>query len=291
MKFYCIIRSMNDRRFPKRTFALLKDACEKRNIEFVSLESEKIDLINLPKLGAGDMLYRVNIDTKSSQVAAQLLGPKVASFFVDSTKGGFSKTHSWGRTITHKMSGLPIIPTIIDLPKGKETLDKYVRHLGGYPIIVKVEGGSHGVGVIRADSPEALYSLTDYLRTIPNVNGALRQYIDFSAQARLIVLGNRVVGSLDYKKPKNDFRSNAGNLIKAVPQKFSPEVEAAAIKATHMVGYEFGGVDILIDKDKKTFYLAEVNFPCNFSRYQDITGEDIAGLMVDHLLAKARKTI
>lgn len=286
MKFYCVVRSAKQSR---HTYAFLKHACEARGIEFVTLAADKIDLTNLPKLGAGDMLYRVGIDTKSSQVAAQLLGPKVASFFIDSTKGGFTKTHSWGRTITHKLRGLPIIPTIIDLPKDKETLNNYVKHLGGYPIIVKVEGGSHGVGVIRADSPEALYSLTDYLCTIPNVNAALRQYIDFSAQARLIVLGDQVVGSLDYKRPKNDFRSNAGTLIKAVPQKFPPEIEAAAVKATHVVGYEFGGVDILIDKDKKTFYIAEVNFPCNFARYQDIAGVDIAGLMVDHLLAKARK--
>lgn len=290
MKFYCIVRSMDDRRFPKRTFAFLKDACEKRNIEFVPLESEKIDFSNLPVLKSGDILYRITIDYKSRVLYTNLLAPKVSSFFIDSTKGGFS-THSWGSTITHKLSGLPIIPTIFDLPKNKETLDNHVKHLGGYPIVVKVGGGSHGVGVIRADSPEALYSLTDYLRTIPNVNAVLRQYIDFSAQARLIVLGDRVVGSLDYRRPKNDFRSNAGTLIKAVPQKFSPEVEAAAVKSMQELGYEFGGVDILIDKDKKTFYIAEANFPCNFSRYQDITGEDVAGLMVDHLLTKARKMV
>lgn len=290
MKFYCIVRSMNDRRFPKRTFAFLKDACKKLDIEFIPLESEKIDFSNLPVLKSGDMLYRITIDYKSRILYTNLLAPGVSSFSIDSTKGGFS-TQSWGSTITHKLRGLPIIPTIFDLPKNKEILDNHVERLGGYPIVVKVSGGSHGVGVIRADSPEALYSLTDYLRTIPNANGVLRKYIDFSAQARLIVLGSRVVGSLDYKRPKNDFRSNAGSLIKAIPQKFSPEVEAAAIKAIQVLGYEFGGVDILIDKDKKTFYIAEANFPCNFSRYQDITGEDVAELMVGHLLAKARKIV
>jgi len=290
MKFYCIVRSMNDRRFPKRTFALLKDACEKRNIEFVPLESQKTDFGNLSVLKPGDILYRITTDDKSRILFNHLLTPKVSSFFLDNLKRGFS-THSWNCTITHKIMGLPVIPTIIDLPRDKKILDRYVEHLGGYPIVVKVEGGSHGVGVIRADSPEALYSLTDYLHTVRGGNAALRQYIDFSAQARLIVLGDHVVGSLDYKKPKNDFRSNAGTLIKAVPQKFSPEVEAVAIKATHILGYEFGGVDILIDKDKKTFYIAEVNFPCNFSRYQDISGVDIAGLMVEHLLAKARKLV
>ena len=53
------------------------------------------------------------------------------------------------------------------------------------------------------------------------------------------------------------------------------------------MGIETGGVDLLFDKDDKPF-IAEVNFPNNFTTTQSVTGVDIASEMVTHLVNKAK---
>jgi hypothetical protein len=289
VKFYCVIRSLEDKRFPKNCYKQLKDACIKRGVEFIPVEAQKIDLTNLPRLGNKDILYRITSDETSHIVAASLLTPEVATFYIDNLQGSLYYTTNWSHTIGHKMHGLPIIPTIADLPNDRELLKKYVKYLGGFPVILKAQGGSHGIGVIKVDSPESLFSIVDYLVSMAKSNVALRKYIDYSTHARLIVIGNKVVDSIEYKRAGGDFRSNIGNSPEVVPRKFSTAIEKAAIKATHIKGYECGGVDILIDKDGVKFYIAEVNYPCNFSRCQNLTGVDIAGKMVDHLLNKTQK--
>ncbi|KKQ46317.1 MAG: hypothetical protein US63_C0003G0030, partial [Candidatus Moranbacteria bacterium GW2011_GWC2_37_8] len=50
-------------------------------------------------------------------------------------------------------------------------------------------------------------------------------------------------------------------------------------------GFEFGGVDILIDRNGE-HYLIEANFPCFFPRCQMLTGVDISGMMLDYLVQK-----
>jgi RimK family alpha-L-glutamate ligase len=287
--FYCVVRSLEDKRFPNKCFGFLKDACQQRGIDFIPVEASKLDVSNLPVLGKGDMLFRLTTDLKSSSVFAQLLRPDVTTFYIDNSQGAVSYTsNGWTNTIAHRLNGLPIIPTIIDLPNNHELLAKYVKKLGGYPIIVKAQGGSHGVGVMKFDSQQSLFSVSDYLRASGKETFALRKYIDFSAQARLIVVGEKVVASLNYTPPEGDFRSNIGHAPIAKEQKFSPKIEAVAVAATHAIGYEFSGVDILIDRNGKDFFIAEVNHPCNFSRPQNITGIDIAGAMVDHLKSKAK---
>lgn len=52
------------------------------------------------------------------------------------------------------------------------------------------------------------------------------------------------------------------------------------------MGWEFSGVDILIDG--KNAYVSEVNFPCNFLRAQKTLKLDIALEMVKYLVAKSK---
>ena len=114
----------------------------------------------------------------------------------------------------------------------------------------------------------------------------IRQFIPVTTSARLIVLGGKVVDSIEYRAPKNDFRSNVG-VPNVKPKKFAKGIEETAIKAVDALDLEFGGVDILIHGDKH--YLTEVNCPCFFARAQNSTGTDIASLMIDYLHNKKNK--
>ena len=50
---------------------------------------------------------------------------------------------------------------------------------------------------------------------------------------------------------------------------------------------ELAGVDILQHPSGR-LYLLEANFPCYFAHAQTLAGVDVAGAMVEHLMAKAR---
>jgi glutathione synthase/RimK-type ligase-like ATP-grasp enzyme len=113
----------------------------------------------------------------------------------------------------------------------------------------------------------------------------MRQFIKAKESARLVVLGNEVIDSYAYIVPEGDFRSNTGLSPNVVLKRYSKEIEAVAIKAVQAMHLEVGGVDVIID-DRGEHYVMEVNFPFNFARAQNLTGTDVSGMMIDHLIKK-----
>lgn len=263
---------------------LLQDAAESRNVIFKIYDPQTYNYAHVSPLKKGDMLYRITPNTPSRTLESLLLAPEVATFYTDGRNR--VQRSLFGSALANAKANLHIIPTVFDFTRDRTKLQSYCDYLGGFPIIIKALGGSHGVGVVRVDSAESLFSIADILLETRREEIMMRKYIDYETHARLIVLGNAVVGSIEYKRVEGDFRSNVGNALSVQPRTFSPEVEKTAIASVRSLGHEFGGVDILIDADKK-HYLAEVNFPCFFPRTQTATGIDIAGLMIDHLLQKA----
>lgn len=286
-KFYSISRNASKN---PTTLRLLKEACDKQGLDFVLIESEDYNFAKPLNLKPGSCLYQLSIDEKSWTVFTTLARDDVAMVFKDTFSAVNFKDNVKVASILHQKAGLPIIKTVFDITRDKPTLKTYAEYLGGFPLIVKSVGGSHGIGVIKVDSFEALLSLADYLivRSKSSPPFIMRQYIDYKYNARLIVLDGKVIDSINYHRVPEDFRANAGQELTAVTQKFSNEVEQTAISAVEALGSDFGGVDILINK-KGTHYLAEVNIPCFFPRAQLITGKDIASSLVNSLYSKAVK--
>lgn len=283
MTFHCVATVTQ-----KQTIKFLEAACRARQVTFNLIDPQKIDYTNDSNIPlAGDLLYRASTIQSGYKdagiVEAFLLNDKVTTFY-----------HSFERALSRHVSSfvaqqkanLPIPKTIPRLSCNHASLKKYVDYVGGFPVIIKATGGSHGVGVMKVDSLESLTSIIDYLHR-NHEYVIMRQFIDVDTSARFIVLGNKVVSSIEYAAPADDFRSNTGHFPHVQPKEFSPRLQKLAIAATRLSGVDFGGVDILIDNQDQPF-ITEVNFPCNFSRAQKITGVDIAGLMIDFLLQKSK---
>ena len=253
MTFYCINRTGAN----PTTIKLFKKSIKKKNIKFKEICSDDYKFIKFPVLKKGDILYNVCVDHKSRTLEKCIINGDVATFCINNNTRLHSYDNVIEATVIHSKNNLPIIKTIFDITKDRKTLSEYVDFLGGFPIIVKSKDGSHGVGVIKIDSLDSLLSIVDVLLNTDN-KFIMREFINYKQHARLIVLGNKVVSSIEYKKIKNDFRSNVGKELNIMAKSFGKEIENVAIKAVRVLGYEFGGVDILID-NKKNFYIAEVN--------------------------------
>jgi gamma-F420-2:alpha-L-glutamate ligase len=289
-KLHIIINDKTTQSSPE-SYELLLKAAKEQGVEVVTHESTKIDFTKLPTMQAGDFLYRKSIDPLSYRLETLLINDDLVTFYSGQPTLIQRCRASWSNAITMQRAGIPIIPTIFHVELNDQAaLSQAVDALGGFPIVIKSSGEAHGNGVFKFDSLESLWSSRPLL-TDAATSGkiVLRRYIKHDYHARLIVLGDKVIDSIEYIAPKNDFRTN--NLDKPLvkPRKFSEEIENMAIESTRALNREFAGVDVLVDANTGQNYIAEVNFPCNFSRCQLLTGIDIAGMMVSHLKQKQER--
>jgi ribosomal protein S6--L-glutamate ligase len=161
-----------------------------------------------------------------------------------------------------------------------------VKQLGGFPVVLKALGGTKGMGVMKIESFSSLFSVADFLLNQGKLF-VLKQYLPVKTSARFIVLGEKVIASIEYVAKEGDFRTNSSKDIKVRSKKYPKMFEELAVKATKAMSWEFGGVDILIHKGKP--YVSEVNFPCNFMRAQKLLKQDIALQMVEFLAERSRQ--
>lgn len=272
------------------TVSLLTDAADRLGIECDVLYADVCDFTKIPSVRKNDLLYGISSEPDAKALfkyIAAIRKPK--TIFTDLESLVRAGDNVLQATLLHEVAGLPVNKTVYTLTTDRERLDSYVDYLGGYPVIVKSAGGSHGVGVMRFDSPPSLYAGADFLKKMGG-SYVMRQFVPHDSHARLIVLDGRVIDSIAYERVANDFRTNSSKTPGVTKKKYSNEVESVAIKATAAIGAEFGGVDILIDS-KGGLHVIEVNTPCFFARAQDMSGVDIAGMIIAHLLRKSRKYV
>jgi len=280
MKLHLIIKDIEN----NKSLAFLAEAAKARDIEVNTIDAEKVDFFNLPKLDKGDLLFRNSMSSRAIRIERLIIRDDIAHFYRDAAYAISGRACSY---FYNKQAGLPVIKTIPLLPTWESNIQEHVDYLGGFPLVMKVLGGQDGVGVIQVDSIEGLKSLVDYVRHLKSLV-LLRSFVQHRYYGRLVVVGDRVVASHRTYSVENEFRTNA--LGNADEKKegiiFSEEVQSVAVKAVKSMGVEFGGVDILFS-DNGEFYISEVNSPCAFYHTQEISGVDVAGPMIDYLIKKS----
>lgn len=277
MKFYCVCGRSD------ASVELLEKSSREKGLEFIKLDPVVYDYTKSIPFTKGDLLYRVSTSKKCADLEKFLINKEVTTLY----KSYFRSVSNLSNILIYEKENIPRPKTIYRLTRDKEILAKYSEYLG-FPLIIKAMGGSHGIGIIKVDSLSSLFSIADYLLSRENDSFVMKEFINVTCSARLIVLGNEVIGSIQYSAPKGDFRSNEGATPNVSIKKFSEEIEKVAIAAVNALDLEFGGVDILIDEKNKP-HVVEVNFPCFFPRCQMLTGKDISGMMIDYLIKKSKK--
>jgi hypothetical protein len=262
---------------------LLRDACNGLGVEYLDIDSAVFDFTAIPKLGKLDLLYCLS---RGAETLMSLLTTDEATTFY---RGNptlnviTSSTTEW--SVIHEKRGLSAPKTIFSLTADRTLLARYIEYLGGLPIVLKVVGGTRGIGTIKVESWHGLLSIADYLVSI-GAKFILRQFIEAKYGVRVLVIGTDVVDCSRFYFQENDFR-NAPILAKTryEPHKLDEVSERLCRSAVVEIGLELGGVDLLYDK-RGMPYLLEVNFPVGFQSFQE-RSPVIAHAMVSHLVMKA----
>ncbi len=162
-----------------------------------------------------------------------------------------------------------------------------IRLVGGAPLVIKLLEGTHGSGVILAETDKAAESTIEAFRSL-KAHFLVQAYVKEAAGSdlRCFVIGNRVVASMMRKAQKGEFRSNLHRGGTAVPVRMTKEERATAIKAAQVMGLNVAGID-LIRSDSGPLVL-EVNSSPGLQGIEQATGKDVAGEIIAFIEKNAR---
>lgn len=167
------------------------------------------------------------------------------------------------------------------------SFDDLIEQAGGAPLIIKVARGTHGNGVVLAETNKAAKAVMQAFY-VENVSFLVQEFVKESAgtDIRAIVVGNKVVASMMRQSLDDDFRSNLhqGGEGKAI--KLTEEERRTAIKAARAMGLPFCGVDMM--RSARGPLVLEVNSSPGFS-IEKVTGRDIASKVIEYIELNAKR--
>jgi len=157
-----------------------------------------------------------------------------------------------------------------------------VREMGD--VIVKPLFGSMGHGMVRVSDPETAFRVFRALELARAVFYLQRVVVHAGFDVRAFVVGNRVVAAIERRARDGGWRTNISLGGEARGIDLPPAWSELALTAARAVGADYAGVDLLPASDG-SIHVLEVNGIPGWSGAQKATSVDIAGAVVDHLIA------
>jgi ribosomal protein S6--L-glutamate ligase len=185
-------------------------------------------------------------------------------------------------------SGVGIPKTIVS--RNSADIDDLLEKLGDMPVIIKLARGTHGNGVVLAETKKAAKSVLQafYLTNEDGTNILLQEFVKESAgtDIRAFVVGGRVVASMQRKSLDDDFRSNLHKGGEGTKIKLTEEERKIAIKAARAMGLNVAGVDMM--RSARGPLILEVNASPGFG-IEKVTGRDVATAIIEYVELNAKR--
>ncbi|HEY1078150.1 MAG TPA: 30S ribosomal protein S6--L-glutamate ligase [Fontimonas sp.] len=159
--------------------------------------------------------------------------------------------------------------------------------VGGAPMVIKLVEGSHGQGVVLAETPQAANSVIDAFRGLD----AYFLVQNFVAEAggadiRCLVVGDKVVAAMRRVAKAGDFRANLHRGGRAEPVLITAEERRIALRAARIIGLNVAGVDLL--RTPQGPMIMEVNSSPGLEGIEAASGVDVAAKIVEFIESNAR---
>ncbi len=181
---------------------------------------------------------------------------------------------------------IPIPQTVFSI--NPKNIDEQIELLGGPPVIIKLQEGTQGMGVIIAESKKSAKSIMD---TFYNMNASflLQEFIEESngEDIRIIVVGKKIVAAMKRKGEVGEFRSNIHRGGTGEIANLSDEEMKIALKATKHLSLPIAGVDII--RSKKGPLLLEVNASPGLQGVEAYTQINVAYHIIKYLENNVRQ--
>jgi ribosomal protein S6--L-glutamate ligase len=169
-------------------------------------------------------------------------------------------------------------------------IEDIIDDMGGFPVIIKLARGTHGNGVVLAESKKAAKSVMQafYVMDDDGTNILLQEFVKESAgvDIRAFVVNGKVVASMMRQSLDDDFRSNLHQGGEGTPVKLTDEEKKTVQKAAKAMGLAICGVDIM--RSNRGPLVLEVNSSPGFG-IEKVTGHNVAEKIIEYVEQNAKR--
>jgi ribosomal protein S6--L-glutamate ligase len=225
----------------------------------------------IPRLSEEHLDYKISIINHIDSMGVKIVN-----------KGSALRTASNKIETQIKLNEVGIKTPKTALFTNEEQLEHALESIGGiFPVILKTITGTHGVGVLRADSKPSLLSIVQQMLKT-GTEFMIQEYIEHEESARVLLLDGKQLAAVMRTTPKDDFRTNAhqGAELK-VHEPSEKELEIVK-KAADAIGINFAAVDYILVDDE--VILLEVNGSPGFEAMQKTVEVNIADEVIKYCL-------
>lgn len=180
------------------------------------------------------------------------------------------------------------VPSTV-LTRSQRSLRSTARAVGGMPVIVKLLQGTQGVGVMLLHTPASFQSVVETLWDFGQ-DVFVQEFLKDGGGSdyRALVVGNRVVAAMQRTATRGEFRSNIHRGGEGTLIRLSRAYQNAAVQAAQVFGLEVAGVDLM--KSRLGPAVVEVNSSPGFQGIEKVTGLNIAGEIISHMIRLGQKS-
>ncbi len=187
-------------------------------------------------------------------------------------------------------SGIGIPKSVFARHPKADEVKALIQEVGGTPVILKLLEGTHGTGVIKADSISSAKSAVEAFSGIKR-DLIVQEFIQEAGgkDIRILVVDGVVVGAMERSGQGDEFRSNLhkGGVARAI--EIDKKIKSTALEATKLLGLTVGGVDLLLSS--RGPLVIEVNSSPGLQGIENATGFDIAGKIIEAAEKKVAKDV
>lgn len=154
------------------------------------------------------------------------------------------------------------------------------RHVGNFPVVIKLLESTHGIGVALANNRYQLERTVDGFLNLQD-RVILQEFIEEAegVDLRAFVVNGKIVAAMERRAAKGEFRANMHLGATASVAKLTYEEEEIALKAAKLLGLDVAGVDLI--RSKRGALVMEVNASPGLEGIEKCTRVDIAGAIIE----------
>ncbi|MEL6439310.1 MAG: 30S ribosomal protein S6--L-glutamate ligase [Cyanobacteria bacterium J06621_8] len=205
----------------------------------------------------------------------------------------FSPNKSWAITRSRdKLHSMQILARegvalpVTGFAYGSQDIEGLIKTVGGAPLVVKLLGGTQGIGVVLAETYQAAKSLIEAFCGL-DANILVQEFIQEAKGEDIscFIVGEQVIAAMKRQGAEGEFRSNLRRGGKGKKVALSPEEMDTAIRASRAIGLKVAGVDLL--RSQSGSVVIEVNSSPGLEGIEKVTGIDVAAKIIDYIAKHA----
>lgn len=182
--------------------------------------------------------------------------------------------------------GIPIPQTLLVNTYGE--IHRLHRKIHEFPKILKLQSGTHGLGVLKADDAQSLENLMEAFYNLKQ-KMLVQEFIKESSgkDLRIFVVDGKVVASMMRSAPEGEFRSNLHRGGQGHSVMISEREKQVALKSAEVLGLSVAGVDMLRSSNGPR--IIEVNASPGLEGIEGVSKVDVAKEIIKFVERKVKE--